>query len=120
MKTQKIIYYAATALFTLLMLFSAGMYIFNNEAIVEAFTKLGYPTYIIYPLAVAKILGLIAIWYRKINWLKEWAYAGFFFNLTLSLAAHFVINTDNHLNALLAMVFMLISYISQKYAFEYL
>ncbi|MFK7907245.1 MAG: hypothetical protein AB8B69_19060, partial [Chitinophagales bacterium] len=57
-------------------------------------------------------------WSRKVNWLKEWAYAGFFFNLALSLAAHFAINTGNHLNALIAMIFMLISYVAQKYAFK--
>lgn len=92
------------------MLFSAGMYIFNNEAIVEAFTKLGYPTYIIYPLAVAKILGLITLWFINNKTLKEWAYAGFFFNVVLAFFAHFMIGDGEQGGALIGLVFLLTSY----------
>ena len=87
-KWTSIAYYGAKGLLTLLMMFSAGMYFFNHEMIVEAFTGLGYPTYLIYPLATAKILGLIAIWTKKSTLLKDWAYAGFFFDLILALSAH--------------------------------
>ena len=55
MKTTKIIYWIATALLCLLMLASAGMYIFNHAEVAKIFISLGYPTYIIYPLAIAKI-----------------------------------------------------------------
>lgn len=97
---------------------SIFLYLTQYEKFSAGFLKLGYPSYLVYPLVIAKLLGLVAIWTRKIDWLKEWAYAGFFFNLSLSLVAHFAISTGNHMNALLAMVFMLISYVSQKYAFE--
>ncbi len=33
------------------------------------------------------ILGLIAIWSNKSATLKEWAYAGFFFNFVLAFLA---------------------------------
>ena len=79
MRRDKIVYYVSTILLSLLMLFSASMYIFNNEVVSEMFVKFGYPTYIIYPLAFAKILGLLVLWNRKFIVLKEWAYAGFFF-----------------------------------------
>ncbi len=59
MKTKKIIYWIATSLLTLLVLFSAGMYFFNHEEIIKAFEGLGYPTYIIYPLATLKLMGLV-------------------------------------------------------------
>ena len=42
MKSQKYIYWASTGLFTVMMLFSAGMYIFNHAEIVQAFEKLGH------------------------------------------------------------------------------
>jgi len=64
-KRNKIIYLVATGLLTAFMSMTVGMYIFNNEMVSEVFTKLGYPTYIIYPLAITKILGLIAIWTKK-------------------------------------------------------
>ncbi len=87
-KTKQLIFRIALGLLTVLMLFSASMYFFNTEMIRGAFTSLGYPTYIIYPLAVAKILGLIAIWTNKSKMLTEWAYAGFLFDFILALAAH--------------------------------
>ena len=77
MKTYKIAYWVSTGLLTALMLMSAGMYIFNNAMVQETFTALSYPIHIIYPLAIAKILGLVAIWSNFNKSFKEWAYAGF-------------------------------------------
>ena len=58
MKTNKIIYWSATGLLSLLLLMSAGMYVFNNEAVQGMFVNFGYPIYIIYPLAAAKIIAV--------------------------------------------------------------
>lgn len=110
MKTQKIIYYVLTGLFTALMLFSTSMYIFNHEEIVKGFTSFGYPTYIIYPLAAAKLLGLITIWQPKYKTIKEWAYAGFFFNIVLAFFAHYMISDGEQMGALIALVLLLASY----------
>ena len=52
------------------------------------FEDFNYPTYIVIPLAILKILGVIMIFWRKSQWLTEWAYAGFFFDLVLATAAH--------------------------------
>lgn len=60
------------------MLFSISMYLFKTEIPKEFFTNMGYPTYIFYPLDLAKALGLIAVWIKKSRPLTEWAYAGFF------------------------------------------
>lgn len=117
-KKIKLVYWISTALFSFIIIGSIVLYLAQYERFSAGFLTLGYPAYLLYPLVVAKSLGLIAIWYRKISWLKEWAYAGFFFNLSLSLVAHFAISTGNHLNALLAMIFFLVSYVSQKYAFK--
>lgn len=110
MKTQKVIFYIATGLLSLLMLFSGGMYIFKNADINQAFINFGYPTYIIYPLAIAKILGLVAIWQNKSQALKEWAYAGFFFDLILAFFAHYMIGDGEQGASIIGMVFLLISY----------
>ena len=52
------------------------------------FKELGFPVWLIYPLSVAKILGVVAILSRKNQLLKEWAYAGFFFDAVLASLAH--------------------------------
>lgn len=85
---QKIIYWIATGLLSLLMLASAGMYIFNHAEVAKIFQSLGYPAYIIYPLAIAKILGITAILTKYSRTLKDFAYAGFLFNFLLALSAH--------------------------------
>ena len=113
-KRNKIIYYITTGLLSALMLMSSGMYFFNNEMVSETFRNLGYPTYIIYPLAVAKILGLMAIWTRKSNTLKEWAYAGFLFDFILAAAAHIMIKDGGAAPAIFAIVMLLLSYTYEK------
>ena len=114
LKTIKIIYYISTGLLTVLMLMSAGMYLFNTQEIQESFQILGYPTYIVIPLAILKLLGLIAIWTKKSDTLKEWAYAGFFFDFILALTAHLIIGDGDYIPALMAIIFVLTSYIFYK------
>ena len=114
MKTTKIIYYVSTGLLTLLMLFSAGMYLFNNAEVAGMFSNFGYPTYIIYPYAVAKLLGLAAIWFIGNKTLKEWAYVGFFFAFILAFFAHIMIGDGEQMGAVLAMVFLITSYVTSK------
>lgn len=111
MKKIKIIYWISTGLITALMLMSVSMYIFNHEEISKVFEKMSYPSYIVYPLAIAKILGLVAIWVNKFDRLKEWAYAGFFFDFILAIFAHGMIGED-YSAALVATILLLVSYFS--------
>ena len=109
-KTNRVIYRASTGLLSVLMLMSVSMYFFSNAMISETFVALGYPAYIIYPLAIAKILGLIAIWSRLSNTLREWAYAGFFFDFVLAASAHLTVKDGDHIPAFAALVLLLVSY----------
>lgn len=118
MKTNKIIYWASTGLLSALLLMSAGMYVFNNAEVSEIFIKLGYPTYIMYPLAFAKISAVIVILSQKISLLKEWAYAGLFFNLLLATSAHINIHDGEHFGAIIALVLLITSYIFHKKVFS--
>jgi hypothetical protein len=110
MKTNKIVYWIATGLLCLMMLGSAAMYIFNHAEVAKIFTSLGYPTYIIYPLAIAKILGVIAILTRYSITLKEWAYAGFFFDFVLALSAHLNASDGGFITPIIALVLLFVSY----------
>lgn len=114
MKNLKLIYKISTGLLTAMMLMSAGMYFFNHAAISQTFTNLGYPAYIIYPLAIAKILGLVAIWTNQSRSLKEWAYAGFFFDFVLALSAHLMVGDGEFAPALVAIILLFTSYFSWK------
>lgn len=114
MKANKIIFYIATALFSGIMVFSISMYLTKTEMIQGAFETMGYPSYLVYPLAIAKIIGLLVLWYPKFKVLKEWVYAGFFFNVVLAFFAHVMISDGEQLFALLAFIFLTTSYIFYK------
>jgi hypothetical protein len=82
MKQTKIWYWIFTALLCALMLFSAVSGLVNPQPAIDLIsTHLGFPKYMIPFLSVAKLLGVIAILIPGYPRLKEWAYAGLFFDL---------------------------------------
>ena len=114
MKTQKILYWITTGLLSLMLLGSAGMYFFKNADVVMEFEKLGFPTWVIYPLAICKILAVAVILSNKGGWLKQWAYAGLFFNFTLAFFAHVMVGDGDQFGALIALILLLGSYFLGK------
>ncbi|MUP39486.1 DoxX family protein [Labilibaculum euxinus] len=116
-KRNKIIYWIATGLLSGLMLMSASLYFTKYEVVSGMFTFLGFPTFVIYPLAIAKILGLVAIWSNKSKLLKEWAYAGFFFDFVLALGAHLVAADGQFGMAATALVLLIVSRIYNSKVF---
>jgi hypothetical protein len=109
-KPRKTIYRITTGLLTIIVLMYVGNSIFNHEMFSHRFAGLGYPTYIIYPLTIAKVLGLIAIWSNKSKTLKEWAYAGLFFNFVLAMLAEMHADDGEFVSSLLATFALLTSY----------
>ena len=81
MKKIKIFYWVITVIFASFMLFTAIPDLLVMPDAVKFITNLGYPVYIIPFLGVAKILGAIAILIPGFPRIKEWAYAGLFFDL---------------------------------------
>jgi hypothetical protein len=81
MKKPNILYWTFTGLFGAFMLISAIPDILVLPDAVEFITKLGYPKYLLPFLGVAKFLGVVAVVVPGFPRLKEWAYAGLFFDL---------------------------------------
>ena len=111
MKRDKIIFYVATGLLTLLMLFSVNMYFFKHDDVSQMFTNFGYPTYIIYPLAAAKISAVIVLLTQKQSRIKEWAYSALFFEFILAFFAHVMIGDGGQMAAIIAIILLVVSYI---------
>lgn len=82
MKKTKIIYWIFTGLFAALMLMSSISNIMSVPDAIVIFKHLGYPVYLIPFLGVAKLLGVVAILIPGFPRIKEWAYAGFVYDLT--------------------------------------
>ena len=57
----------------------------------EVVASLGYPVYILLFLGVWKLLAAAAIAAPRFPRLKEWAYAGVFFEMTAAAASHAIV-----------------------------
>ena len=55
---------------------------------VDGITKLGYPAYIIPALGLGKVLAICALLWPGLPRVKEWAYAGIFFNMIGAVVSH--------------------------------
>jgi hypothetical protein len=81
MKKITIPYWVFTGLLSALMLMGSIPDIMLDPAAVALFEHLGYPDYLLPFLGVAKLLGVVAILVPGFPRIKEWAYAGFTFDL---------------------------------------
>ena len=81
MKKNKTIYWIFTILFGGLMALTAIPDVMNSEEAVKFMAQLGYPKYFVPFIGIAKVLGVIAIVIPGFPRIKEWAYAGLFFDL---------------------------------------
>lgn len=119
MNKLKIAFYGVTGLLSLMLLFAAiGNYFLNTAAIKEAFGALGFPAFIVIPLGIAKIAGVIVLLTRFNKTLVEWAYAGFFFNFILAASAHLSVGDGEAVGSFVALLLLGISYILQRRAFS--
>jgi hypothetical protein len=88
MKARSIAYWVTTVLFSLAMAGSAYADLVQAPPIVEGFPLLGYPLYLTTLLGIWKVLGIVALLAPRFPRLKEWAYAGFVFELSGAAYSH--------------------------------
>ena len=97
-----------------MMLASGIIYLINYTEAAKAFSSLGYPIYLVYPLGIAKILGVIAILTKKSRTLKDLAYAGFFYDFILALMAHLNARDGGFAFPIVALVLLIVSYVTDR------
>jgi DoxX-like family len=108
-RKQKVVYWVVTALF-LLPMAGSGVpeFLFEQPAsTVTTLIHLGYPLYLMRILGLAKVLGAIAIVSGRSRTLKEWAYAGYTFDLLGAIASHLIVG-DGPFAAVPAIVLALV------------
>lgn len=113
-KYSKLAYWIFTVLFCFIMLYSATMYFTKYEMVKGFFESLGYPIYLIYPLATLKIIGVITLLTNFNKTTKEWAYSAFFFEVVLAFFAHYMIKDGGQGTALVALILLALSYFFWK------
>ncbi len=91
-KTTNILYWVFTILFAALMIFSSiGSIMVNEDAknLITGYLK--YPEYFIPFTGWAKLIGSIVILIPGLKTVKEWAYAGLFFDLAAAIYSSFAV-----------------------------
>jgi hypothetical protein len=88
MKKSNILYWIFTGLMAAFMLMASIPDVLRIPAAVAFFTHLGYPTYLVPFIDIAKVLGVVAVLVPAFHRLKEWAYAGLVFDLIGAFYSH--------------------------------
>ena len=88
---RRVIYITSTAILVLELLTGAFMDLGHFPVVVQDVRSIGYPTYVLYIVGVWKILAVGALLWRRLPRLREWAYAGIFFEMSGAVASHVLV-----------------------------
>jgi hypothetical protein len=114
MKKTNTIYWIFTILFAVTMAGTAIPDVIMQPEAVKFMTHLGYPLYFIPFIGWAKILGAAAILIPGFPRIKEWAYAGLFFDLIGAVYSNIAVGPLD-----LSMLFMLVFFIPGVLSYVY-
>lgn len=113
--TSKVrLYWIATGLFTLLFSVSVILTLGEFPISVEVYRVLGFDRWLVFFNAFAKILGLAAILQNRSRTLKEFAFAGFLFDLLLALVAHILLQQIEVFLALFGLVLWTFAFVMHR------
>lgn len=87
----------------------------QTELAKEGISHLGYPQYFGNALVIFKVLGVLALVIPNIpKRIKEWAYAGFFFDFLFASISHGVVDGINFQTflPLIVLLILMVSYIN--------
>lgn len=80
---RKIVYWASTTIVSLMLMGSLS-YLTGSDQVVSGFARAGYPQHLRIVLGIAKPVAAIVLLLPGLALLKEWAYAGVAFALTMA------------------------------------
>src|SRR5262245_3146226 len=90
-RTRKSITYWMTHGPVVVAMFSGGIAeLAHRPETIDGMKQLGYPVYFVMILGFWKLLGSLALVVPGVLRVKEWAYAGIFFNMTGAAVSHLV------------------------------
>jgi uncharacterized membrane protein YhaH (DUF805 family) len=92
-KAKRIAYWTTTGVVVFCMT-GGVLELVGAKTTMDGIMKLGYPSYIIPALGLGKVLAILAILWPGLPRLKEWAYAGIFFNMTGAIVSHVALHDE--------------------------
>jgi uncharacterized membrane protein YphA (DoxX/SURF4 family) len=106
-KMKTTAYWITTILGAGLLFIGGFLFITHGDHQVAEMKHLGYPIYFLTLLGIGRIVGAIAILIPRFPRLKEWAYAGFFFDLIAASTSHAIIG-DSLIQIASPLIFLLL------------
>lgn len=89
MNAKLIGYWIVTGLFCFGMFMGGVINLIGGDEVKKGMEEIGFPLYFARILGFWKVAGVLALLAPGLGLVKEWAYAGFVFNLTGAAASHF-------------------------------
>jgi hypothetical protein len=86
--SKRVIYVTSTAILVLEILAGAFIDLAHLPYVVQDVRSIGYPMYVLYIVGVWKVLAVGAMLWPKLPRLREWAYAGVFFEMSGAVESH--------------------------------
>ena len=88
---SRIIFVTSTAILVLEILVGAFMDLAHLPYVVQDVRSIGYPAFVLYIVGVWKVLAVGALLWPRLPRLREWAYAGLFFEMSGAAASHVLV-----------------------------
>jgi uncharacterized membrane protein YphA (DoxX/SURF4 family) len=112
-KTQQIAYWIGILLTSLWFTASGFFEITRNPVVWDKTIALGYPPHFIIVLGIAKLAGVVVLLIpNKVLWLKEWVFAGLFFDIIFAFTSGYsVVGFSECIAPIVAFVMVLTTYI---------
>ena len=85
---SKYIYVTSTAVLVLETVAGAFSDLAHLPYVIQEVRSIGYPTYVLYIVGIWKVLAVGALLWPRLPRLREWAYAGLFFELFGAVESH--------------------------------
>lgn len=104
-RAKTIAYWVTTVFGPASFVIGGGLHLTLTPDVVATLHHLGYPTYFALILGLGKLLGAVAIVIPRFPRLKEWAYAGFFFDLTSAAFSRAAVG-DSAIDIIAPLVFL--------------
>jgi uncharacterized membrane protein YphA (DoxX/SURF4 family) len=107
-RAKSIIYWIATGLIAFILMSGGILQVTMQQESIDGFVKLGYPVHFAVLLGAWKLLGGLAILAPRFPRLKEWAYAGIFFDFSGAVVVSAVTGSAWHVAPPLVLIGVLV------------
>ena len=85
-----------------------------TETLAETYGQLGYPAVLVIPLAIAKLLAVVAILTKKVKVLKTLAYYGLAIDFVIAAISHVITGVGSPIPPLVAFAILVVSLVYDR------